>query len=56
MLVLVAAEFPQQSLAHQFVMPPVVAVLFTGTAATLVPVVLALRQTQLLVAPVEKVA
>jgi hypothetical protein len=56
MLVLVVEEFPQQLLAHQSVMRQAVVVLFTGMVAMVVPVVLALRQTQLLVALVEKVA
>jgi hypothetical protein len=49
-------ELHQQSPEHRFVTQPVVVVVFTGMVATLAPVVLALRQTQRLVALVEKVA
>ena len=40
---------------HRFATQPVVVVVFTGMVAALAPVVLALRQTQRLVALVEKV-
>jgi hypothetical protein len=49
-------EFHQRSQAPLFVMQLVVVVVFIGTAAALEPVVHALRQTQLLVVLVEKVA
>jgi hypothetical protein len=52
----VVEEFHQRSRAPLFVMQPVVVVVFTGMAAALEPVVPVLRQTQLLVVLVEKVA
>jgi hypothetical protein len=49
-------EYQQQLPERPFVMRPVVAAAFTGTAETLEPVVLALRQTQQLAVLAEKVA
>jgi hypothetical protein len=56
MLVPVVAALLQQSQALQFVTQPVVVAACTGMAETLEPAVRALRQTQLLVEQVAKVA